>query len=372
LSYEWRHGNRGAILSVFTSINVDEYFFFDDSCDIRTLNYHVNVDLRLSRCARLPLRDQLVMQIKRKILEGEWSPGLGLPSVRALARRLAVHPHTVLAAYRNLEADGHLTIRPGAGVRVGQSAGSTGDRTRRLEDILAEALDSAVRLGYTAAEMRAGVRAWLRSPTARRVLVADPSKATAEILAQELRGAVTALVVACGLDELPRQTPPVDNALLTCLPFYTETLRREFPRLPVRTLRLPAPPADLHTVPADGLALVVSHSARILPHAAALLVTICGTQLEVECRELGQRQEWTALASIADVVFADVVALPAVREARPARAVEFRLASADSLEEIRHAVELLVPRFGPPTAARARGAPAPAEPEYSSSSRSSA
>ena len=72
----------------------------------------------LNRKGGLAVRHQLVAQLELRILGGELAPGEKLPSVRALARRLRLHPNTVSAAYRELEASRHVEMRRGAGVFV--------------------------------------------------------------------------------------------------------------------------------------------------------------------------------------------------------------------------------------------------------------
>ena len=68
------------------------------------------MEIVLNRKGGVAMRDQLVAQLELRILEGQLGPGEKLPSVRALGRRLRLHPNTVSAAYRVLQASGHVEM----------------------------------------------------------------------------------------------------------------------------------------------------------------------------------------------------------------------------------------------------------------------
>ena len=60
----------------------------------------------VSRRSEVPVREQLVTQILLAISSKELAGGTKLPSTRALARQLGIHPNTVSAAYRELSSRG--------------------------------------------------------------------------------------------------------------------------------------------------------------------------------------------------------------------------------------------------------------------------
>src|SRR5579875_2894701 len=74
--------------------------------------------LRFASNPDVPLYRQLVTQVQLAILSGELRPGDRLPSTRELARRFAIHPNTISAAYRRLEDQGWTELRHGSGVYV--------------------------------------------------------------------------------------------------------------------------------------------------------------------------------------------------------------------------------------------------------------
>ncbi len=67
-----------------------------------------------------PLYDQISTRIRVAVAAAELRPGDALPSVRALAKQLRVNPATVVQAYRELERDGFVEMRQGAGTFIQQ------------------------------------------------------------------------------------------------------------------------------------------------------------------------------------------------------------------------------------------------------------
>ena len=72
----------------------------------------------------LPIYVQIVNQIKTGIAMGRLLPEDPLPSVRQLATELAVNPNTVARAYLDLEYEGIIYKRQGAGTFVSRACGS--------------------------------------------------------------------------------------------------------------------------------------------------------------------------------------------------------------------------------------------------------
>lgn len=70
------------------------------------------------RRAATSLTEQLATQWAERIRQGQLSPGARLPSVRDCARRQQVSPHTVVAAYDLLLAQGWIEARPQRGFFV--------------------------------------------------------------------------------------------------------------------------------------------------------------------------------------------------------------------------------------------------------------
>ena len=89
--------------------------------------------------------EQVVRQMKYAVANGALRPGEMVPSVRELARELAINPNTVTRAYRDLQADAVLRTVRGTGLVVAEEAVGRCRRERgelirgRLREVLAEA-----------------------------------------------------------------------------------------------------------------------------------------------------------------------------------------------------------------------------------------
>ena len=125
--------------------------------------------LRIDPRSPDPVFEQLAFQVKQSVAEGTIAPGDKLPSVRELARELAINPNTVVRALEVLERDGVIVRRQGAGCFVAErgSALAERERRRRLDQLLNRAVTEAFHLGYDAADVRAALERRLDTLEAR-------------------------------------------------------------------------------------------------------------------------------------------------------------------------------------------------------------
>jgi len=100
------------------------------------------MQVRISDRDGVPVYVQLVSQIKYLVSSGRLTPGEQLPPVRKLAEQLVVNPNTVARAYRELESEGVVTCRRGAGVFVADGVSPLARREQNR--ILAERVDVLV------------------------------------------------------------------------------------------------------------------------------------------------------------------------------------------------------------------------------------
>src|SRR5256714_778055 len=66
----------------------------------------------------VPIYLQLMEQVKHAIETGALRAGEQLPGIRPLAEELVINPNTVAKAYRELEHEGIIELRHGAGAFV--------------------------------------------------------------------------------------------------------------------------------------------------------------------------------------------------------------------------------------------------------------
>jgi GntR family transcriptional regulator len=93
-----------------------------------------------------PIYQQVVDAIKALIARGLLAEGTALPPVRQVAADLGVNLNTIAAAYRELQAEGLLTIRHGSGAVV-TSRTSAGKKDEELRTPLRTALTQLVIAG---------------------------------------------------------------------------------------------------------------------------------------------------------------------------------------------------------------------------------
>ncbi|HMJ90045.1 MAG TPA: GntR family transcriptional regulator [Candidatus Acidoferrum sp.] len=93
----------------------------------------------------VPIYLQIVNQVKYLVASGRLAPGDEVPPIRVLAQQLVINPNTVAKAYHELEREGVVTKRHGAGTYVSDNGSPLAKRERtkilkeRIDALLAEA-----------------------------------------------------------------------------------------------------------------------------------------------------------------------------------------------------------------------------------------
>ena len=109
-----------------------------------------------------PIYVQVAEEIKALIARGELAQGAQLPPVRQLAADLGVNLNTVATAYRELQGEGLLSIRHGAGAVV--ASRTARDRSEEeLRRPLRAALTGLVLAGLPRVEIMNLVQSELRA-----------------------------------------------------------------------------------------------------------------------------------------------------------------------------------------------------------------
>ena len=104
----------------------------------------------------IPIFEQLVRQIKFAVAEGVLVPGQLVPSVRVLAKQLAVNPNTVQRAYQELQTEEVLESLRGRGIAVcpGAKRRCVSDRQTLLAERLRAVVEEAIRGGLEPERLR--------------------------------------------------------------------------------------------------------------------------------------------------------------------------------------------------------------------------
>ena len=114
------------------------------------------MDIILSNSSGKPIYEQIADQVRAQILSGALSAGDALPSMRVLAKELRISVITTKRAYEELERDGFLDNVPGKGCFVAPQNRELlrEAQLRRVEDVLAQAVDEARKGGFSLSELQ--------------------------------------------------------------------------------------------------------------------------------------------------------------------------------------------------------------------------
>jgi GntR family transcriptional regulator len=113
----------------------------------------------LSQTDKRPMYLQIIEQIKRRIIVGDWGEGQAIPSIRQLAVDLQVSVITVKRAYLELEREGVIVTQQGKGSRVSPTAGlGTRLQEQELQNHLQEAIRLSALLGIEQEELEGRLR----------------------------------------------------------------------------------------------------------------------------------------------------------------------------------------------------------------------
>ena len=73
------------------------------------------MDIKISNAGGVPIYEQIVSQVKAKIIAGELREGDALPSMRLLAKERRISVITTKRAYEELEREGFIVSMTGKG-----------------------------------------------------------------------------------------------------------------------------------------------------------------------------------------------------------------------------------------------------------------
>ena len=112
--------------------------------------------LRPNASSGVPIYLQLMEQVKHAIATGALRPGEQLPGMRPLAEQLVINPNTVAKAYRELEHEGVIELKQGAGAFVSENAPSkkAAEKVRAAQAAVSHTVDKLRARGVADEEIR--------------------------------------------------------------------------------------------------------------------------------------------------------------------------------------------------------------------------
>jgi GntR family transcriptional regulator len=294
----------------------------------------------LSRSSEVPLREQLVTQIRLGVLSGDLPAGEKLPSTREIARRFRVHANTVSAAYRELHRSGLVEFRRGSGVYVRKLEGEEKlNGSVKLDQLAARFFKAARDSGFSLTDIGSSLSQWLNVQPPDHFLLIEPDDELRKILKAEIEATTGTRVCSASIDEC------CDGSMLTgaapvAMYSQAESVQKVLPpgvecfflhsTSVVERLKgeqFPAP---------EALLVVVSRWSGFLKSARAILIAAGLDPDALDIRD-ARRPSWKKGLRSAELVITDSL----MANQLPAGCVVrvFRLISETSIAELRALVQ---------------------------------
>lgn len=290
------------------------------------------IRLWLSRETEIPVHEQLSAQILLGILSRRLKPGERLPSVRALARRISLHPNTISAVYRSLVERGWLQRRMGSGVYVSNL--KVPAQQGSPDAFAAMCFEEGLARGYSQNVLRAAFLKAADQIASQEFMVIDPDSELARILAAEIGEALGR--------EVPFATAWTSEERNVCL-LLTEATSRNFSGLNesnYRIIRLNSMQdllADHQRPSTPVLIAVVSRSASVRCWASTLLSALGFPADSILVRDPSV-SGWREGLGACHIVAANIVAAPEF-SGTIVRPTIFRLLASDFISELHQFVK---------------------------------
>jgi GntR family transcriptional regulator len=113
------------------------------------------MNIIISNTGGTPIYEQIIIQLKQKIITGELPEGTALPSMRLLAKELRISVITTKRAYEELERQGFIESYTGKGsfVKAKDTELFKEESLRQIEEFLTSAVSKAQLCGIDENEL---------------------------------------------------------------------------------------------------------------------------------------------------------------------------------------------------------------------------
>ncbi len=285
------------------------------------------IPIWISREGPIPIREQIATQLILGVMSRDLAPGERLPSIRALARKLSIHPNTVSTIYQDLESRGWLENRRGSGVYVRAVPAFK----RAADELLARYISAARAEGLGPGEIRAAVEHALSTNRPTCILVVDPDPDLREIMEAEIRLAglqVRSSATATDCDGAIVAVIPARERLLDSLPAGTESV----------VLRLSSVAKSLRgqTRPSSETIMAVASRSAVLRERCRSVLIAAGVAEDALTIVNSGHEGWQDRVLAADLQIADLVT--AGRLPKSPKVRTFRVLAESSIDDLAAAV----------------------------------
>jgi GntR family transcriptional regulator len=119
------------------------------------------MQFRIDNASERAVYLQIIDQVKRDVALGRLAKEERLPTVRQLAQQLAINPNTIAKAYRQLEQEGIIVTRSGAGAFVANLDSVLSKSVRRR--LICDELERIVVLAFHMQIDKETITDWFRT-----------------------------------------------------------------------------------------------------------------------------------------------------------------------------------------------------------------
>lgn len=113
------------------------------------------MNIIISNSSDKPIYEQITIQIKNMVMNGQLKEGDALPSMRTLAKELRISVITTKRAYEDLEKDGFITTVVGKGsfIKAADIRLVREEKLKQIEELLSKAISIAQQSGIKREEI---------------------------------------------------------------------------------------------------------------------------------------------------------------------------------------------------------------------------
>ena len=116
------------------------------------------MQIHIDNSSGRPVYQQIVDQVKHDVALGRLVRDDKLPTVRKLAAQLVINPNTIAKAYRQMEQEGIITTKPGAGAFIALLESNLNERVR--VKIISEQLEMVIVEAFHLQVQKESLREW--------------------------------------------------------------------------------------------------------------------------------------------------------------------------------------------------------------------
>jgi DNA-binding transcriptional regulator YhcF (GntR family) len=284
--------------------------------------------LWIAKSSEIPVREQIVTQVRLAIASGELGIGDRLPSTSEIARRFKIHANTVSHAYRELAESGWIEFRTGSGFYVHES---DAELENSLERLVAAFLKDARKKGFSAADIERCVARFVGRKEPNGVVLLEDDDAFREILVTEIRESIPVNVVGAATSEFDFDGFS-DDAVIASMFDEKPKIAASVECVFLKARSVAGAMTDENRPAADDLIAVVSDWEYFLLLARTMLIAARVDSESLIIRST-READWRKGIDVASLVICD--ARTAKHFASDTRLRTFRLISDDSLDELR-------------------------------------